>query len=189
MNLRLPTCRYCAQPLDELGEPQRACRSYQSGISIITGDQNGPTHHERLEELIAYDDLCAQVVRSLLEQYAAGGVVSGFSRVLDCVGDAIYYTWRHNPHRTMIALVLGQEWISRFPFSSPGGAPGDFADAGLIDTREIFCQVIWNTIEDVALGGCFLNPAEPRSFLRWIDPVGERTVVVLPDIYDAAGRT
>jgi len=108
---------------------------------------------------------------------------------------AISAVWSQDAQPT-IGIVLGErfcrdKYANLYRWASHLG-PGDYfvADKRIADPDECLARAF--SVQAPVLSArdihVFFNPGAPRSQIRWRDPVGDRTIVVLPPQYEGPKR-
>jgi len=130
---------------------------------------------------LSQDEACAIELYARMAEHAQAYGVASYAGVLRGVVNALLYTWPHH-NNPPLALVFGVRWAEDYADTEPCGPEHKLVRQGLADPDEHY-------------GGQFANgpaailtlfaPGVTHSSIRWLDPVGDRTIVVLPREYDA----
>jgi hypothetical protein len=161
----------------------RAARTYDKhpAVRYSQAQRTAPDPDQR-------DDADALRLRNHLlisePQSHSGHILFGLVRG---VSAAIGATWAIE-ERPEIVIVLGASW-ARIYRGSPLCAAASPLGARLVKDRladedELYGENLFN---DYLFSGLTIlhDPEAARSSIRWINPAGDRTIVVLPPGYDA----
>ena len=136
------------------------------------------------------DTLQAQSLRQCLVAFSGSFRSGDLAGLLHLVGIAIEYIWRPGEAPPM-ALVLNDHFLAGLFIIPASGLTAPLA-AG----DDLVCQGLADEGERLAVSGRerFLNAlpsvhilfddCATHSSLRWLDPAGDRTIVVLPPEYE-----
>ena len=100
--------------------------------------------------------------------------------ILPEVVRALTYTWSETDQPSLV-LVLGAHFTGRYPVTGPCGLDHPLTAQSLADADDRFEEEFSHLGRKIPV---LFNPDLAHSVIRWIDPDGDRAIVVLPPAAD-----